>query len=526
LQQTQSVSFNVNISLSVMALFAIRTVEDALSVSMLVTAYAISLPIMSYCAYQLHQNWSDCHIAKKYPWILASLLAINGFMSFIEMPFEALVRMKESAPWTVGNYQWIEVVGWECRAMFCAFIALRAYMLAYDHQYQRALSARKWKIMMKPTRPKPQRESFLDRQMFSKTSSLPAKGGWFLEKRAKWGNPKSLLARLLLPIFILLFIYFSLTLFVTDQLYEAGLGVFAGSVALCGGICVFYWRSLSKSARDALSIRDELRISIVLHFPFVVVLTVCSKLQFDAESVFLLAVQMVWEVAMALQISVMVCYREKKRTVCEQEIAESIVDSETFDNDSVGWESIIDTPDGYEQFANFLETEFSIENLFFVIEYVVLKNDMMRIEELKHEVGDLVVFALNLPSVAPPPPPPPPPSEKEPQIDTKERKRALLKSVKKLYFKYIDSPSLLPMNLPLRSVTKQKLRDAFRSLECTLQPFELLMPLLDEAAIEISSQFLAESFMRFRDTNAFRNLVGRQKSVSHNTANNSVTNGD
>eukprot|EP01084_Bolivina_argentea_P176430 305318_1 len=46
------------------------------------------------------------------------------------------------------------------------------------------------------------------------------------------------------------------------------------------------------------------------------------------------------------------------------------------------WEKIVVTREGYECFATFLEKEFSIENILFITEYVLVKKVMMKNEAL------------------------------------------------------------------------------------------------------------------------------------------------
>merc|ERR1719361_1501602 len=64
----------------------------------------------------------------------------------------------------------------------------------------------------------------------------------------------------------------------------------------------------------------------------------------------------------------------------------------------VSWKKIIESDDGYEQFANFLEKEFSCENILFITEYVQLKNAMNECDVLKEHMDALeLTYSLQLP---------------------------------------------------------------------------------------------------------------------------------
>merc|ERR1712172_215584 len=81
---------------------------------------------------------------------------------------------------------------------------------------------------------------------------------------------------------------------------------------------------------------------------------------------------------------------------------ELILDTQTDSGTSASWETIIETTDGYEQFAKFLERELCVENILFVTEYVQLKNGLLEIEDLKEMIEEKQLWVnLNLPETAP-----------------------------------------------------------------------------------------------------------------------------
>lgn len=105
-------------------------VHVALSIAVLVIAYGLSLPALSYCTYILKVHWNERYIAKRYPWILAGLIGTAAVLTLIDIPFNALARISESVPWAGDKYHYIELLGWECRVIFCSLMSLRVYLLA------------------------------------------------------------------------------------------------------------------------------------------------------------------------------------------------------------------------------------------------------------------------------------------------------------------------------------------------------------------------------------------------------------
>ena len=85
----------------------------------------------------------------------------------------------------------------------------------------------------------------------------------------------------------------------------------------------------------------------------------------------------------------------------------------------------------------------------------------------------------------------------------------------KLYFKYID-PEEAYLEVNLSSKVRKDLTKAFKSWKLTLQPFEHVLPLLDKAAVEVSS-LMRDSFSRFRATDVFQKLEQARQQKSSQT---------
>ena len=139
-------------------------------------------------------------------------------------------------------------------------------------------------------------------------------------------------------------------------------------------------------------------------------------------------------------------------------------------------------------------------------QYVQLKNGLMEVEELKQLMQQQALsYSLTLPDSAP-----------QCQVlrrntldldsSEEERKKGFMKSIRKLYVKYLDpSVAVLEVNIGYR--TRKMIMDVFESLDNLKScPFKAVLPLLDKAAVEISILML-DSLGRFKTTKEFIKLM-------------------
>ena len=138
------------------------------------------------------------------------------------------------------------------------------------------------------------------------------------------------------------------------------------------------------------------------------------------------------------------------------------------------------------------------------IQYVQLKNGLLEVEDLREmiEIKELW-FTLTLPDSAPQ-------CKRirstssDKKVDRRIKQRGFVKSAKNLYRKYL-CPTVAFMKVNVSKELEKEIVAAYDSLDETLQPFELVLPLLDRAAIEVSEE-LKDTFTRFRGTDVFKKL--------------------
>ena len=151
------------------------------------------------------------------------------------------------------------------------------------------------------------------------------------------------------------------------------------------------------------------------------------------------------------------------------------------------------------------------------LQYVQLKNGLKEVDELRlimEQRASELWYTLNLPDNVPE-------CRRLKQYiadsDMKQnaKRRGYISSTVRLYLKYID-PEEAYLEVNLSSKVKKELIAAFKTIKLTLEPFEVILPLLDKAAIEVS-KLMRDSFGRFRATDVFRKLEESQRKRSQSS---------
>jgi len=475
-----------------------ESTHDGLSVTIIILAYVISLPIILYCAYKLYRNWEQCYMLKRYRLLLVLIIIGYSIIAFIEIPFDAIALLSD-VPWGGEEFMYVEMVGWECRFIICSLVTMRMYLLHYDHEYQRILYKRKWNIMTDPT----------------------ISENWYLKNRKSLGDPAFLFKSILISVYIIAALVVLLVLGTYEYSPLQMTGGFGVIVFISFAICLYYWSSFPKM-HDHLHIRDELLLFIVIYYTMFACTAILISIghygyggDVDAQETIFLIALILTQLFIILDICVMILYPEWK--VNQENSPEMMILNSQNDvkRGAITWETIIETNEGYEAFANFLMTEFSMENLLFVTEVVQLKNGIRTVDDLRlilDQRASELSYNLNLPAAAPkciklrg--------ANKDKEMKEHEKKRRYLESTVKLYLKYID-PEDAYLEVNLSSKIKKDLISEFKQLNLTLEPFERVLPFLDEAAIDIG-KLMRDSFGRFRATEQFRKLdIQRPRDMS------------
>jgi len=471
--------------------------------------YLITTPVLLYNSYQLWKHWNEAYIVKKYRLILVIFLFTAAYESN-EIAHYSGCKIMWKTTFCNDTVSYCRLaIGFTNRFVVYSLLALRVYMLHYDHQFERVLSQEKWQIMIHPK----------------------IHENWYLQNRRKWGDPLEILMRILIPIYI---VWILMVIILTITGYWMVYAVLTSLSPLgCFMICGYYWRSFPVF-EDVLYIREEIRIFILTTIVvFVIYLggAIIYAVDYEHKVTYVMTNVLVMEFVLCFQMSLMILYPQYKlrRDPNERRLSEMMAGSESpstsEDPKYRSWQGIIQTDDGYEQFAKFLEHEFSTENIMFITEYLGVKNRMKQNETLNTIITEKdISYNLKLPSAAPQCRTlhanlselnlsnfsSKPKSEEDIALETKTNQDIALQSLKRIYYRYIDpSKAVLQVNISYR--TRRQLQAVFHVEDGEEIPFDRAMALLETAIVEIS-KLMNDSYHRFRETRVFKKLSHYQTS--------------
>jgi len=293
--------------------------------------------------------------------------------------------------------------------------------------------------------------------------------------------------------------------------------IFSGIIFLFCALCtVHFWRKFPSDRIDAFYIRSLLLIAAIwflVHICLVVALVVAVVLKGwdNAEDhTVSLSVEITIEFLVCFLLHIMVIYPQDmverdhlSISIRQEKARKSLMNPKS-------WEQIAQSDDGYVEFANFLEKEFSTENILFLTEYVQLKTAMMQYESLRKVLtAKELNYTLKLPLSAP--------NSLISKEFNMDKVNAVYSSTRKLYAKYIDPRAYLQINI--NSTTRAKLGRIFDEIgdvslginhsNANESACEMIMPWMEEAATEIS-RLMLDSYYRFRRTPIFFTLMEQE----------------
>ena len=266
-----------------------------------------------------------------------------------------------------------------------SFLLLRVYLLYYDHQHSRFVATNKWKLLMNPRS--------LSRQ----------KSYWMVNRYRKYGDERWIIKNVLVPItstFSVLFLALRWALayhlgilqsYRNHQFYyidRSALFIWSFVHVVIGA---FIWRKYPAFA-DRWLIRREISILLLLCLGVPSSIVVCIVLQY----LFAVSLTQVNAAVCTLVLNAVMCVMVKYPQTANIRKARELRDRmQTEERIKLTWQQLVSSKHGFESFMNFLQSEFSTENLLFVTEYTQVKNVLMQ----NGMTRDKMENALELPSI-------------------------------------------------------------------------------------------------------------------------------
>eukprot|EP01083_Nonionella_stella_P261237 889732_1 len=460
----------------------------------LVIMLIFTLPMGIFAGYQLHKHWNAEFIVKRRRKLILSLYILWCWHSFLEFPSLA-IRIDTQSLFHFAPFVIMDDIFLFTRCLSMSLFSMRLYLMYYDHEYTRTLTDDSWRILIDPS--------------LEKTN-------WFLaNRRHRYGNTTFLLKYLMFILFLYSIPYFIVVYSIPKAKFTAIFTMQTIWSTLAIGFAVYYWKQFPKSV-DSWCIRHEIALICKIYlFAIVLLVLVCICYSFvGMDPYFLLAMVCIdVELVMGGLFYGLVIYPVRQFTSGTRIQTKA----DGFQQDL---KDILRTKEGYEAFADYLQSEWSVENLLFVTEYIQLKTVILQKETFKDtvEATDALAFELELPepmatSIIVEPLAEMIHNEQVPPtcyfITNEQVEKALLKTTQKMYEKYVHSSATLTVHISsgnresLTSVFDQNNEPSSYTMDNVFE--RILIPM--EAAVVEVMDLMEVTYMRFKETDAFNELV-------------------
>eukprot|EP01084_Bolivina_argentea_P177548 307013_1 len=475
--------------------------NDVQAILLLSISCLINYPLSVYCGYVLYRNWNEQWLIKRRRGMIMILYCLAIWNPLITFPFYAIRQLTYKIDYTFSIPY---LLGFTIRHFIVGLLILRIFILYFDHEFNRILSMKKWKMLINPK---------------------VVENNWFLVNRHNsYGDHIWMIKFIYSPIVSFCCIIFILFHFIFIHYFGIQIEMFVDYtlffIYLMISVCFGYlcWQKYPKF-HDTLLIRLEIKYLIIILFSGAIIMVssvLIVRITINHEiGAGLIGVSVI-NIMYAVSMYIAIIYPQRlvhHKGNSDNGIAHKL---QTITQKQLSWNQSIVTTEGYESFANFLEKEFSIENLLFVSEYVQLKQSMNNNATLGKKIKqqETLYYDLELPSSVPLSIISLEFQDKMQCINTVNTGDVECKlseicfdSLNRLFFKYIDSASAsLEVNL---SWDKRKnLIYHFENKPVLMSDSDIIKILecMEEAVMEIS-YLMSDSMMRFKETASFQEIM-------------------
>ena len=125
--------------------------------------------------------------------------------------------------------------------------------------------------------------------------------------------------------------------------------------------------------KDCFDVRKEMKTSVIALIPYCLIALILFPLSWRLFGLFSVERSLCFLVFSGL-VTLTWCYLTVPHVIKLQDEKFSQITSKNINNQEKSWQQTVSRNNGYELFMNHLETEFSVENLLFLTEYIQIKN--------------------------------------------------------------------------------------------------------------------------------------------------------
>eukprot|EP01083_Nonionella_stella_P048456 129522_1 len=463
-----------------------------LSIAALIIS-ALCIPCLCYFGNQLYLNWNCKWIAVRRRSIILCIYVILCYwqLFFLYRCIAVVISFSSIyVPYTIDHVLLTSM--FLAFTLLISFATLRIYLLYFDHQYNHVLVTKQWQIIMDPS--------------IEQTN-------WFINnRRTKYGNEDYLVKYILCPLVISWLIIFVATRSsilasyhghrskdFLSRIIDFSFAIFSSIVSMC--IALIFWKRYP-NFRDKLLIRKEIELWLKAFAVFPIMIAVCMIVMVVTHMNTSMIINIIGQMSTVMLAWIMLIYPQRLKKKPNRRCAQK----------SVPWIQIISTKEGFESFANFLEMEFSIENLLFLTEYIQLKYAMLDYECFEDKIKKQLKLRFDLDL----------PHDKIPlSVIAKEFREAMdevdqevdasdisFRAMHRLFEKYISQ--LAPLEINISSTSRKRLIKAFVhthdvTAHLVHNYIDSILPLMEIAAVEVGTLIL-DSHSRFKQKSVYHEL--------------------
>ena len=431
----------------------------------------LGVPIVIWTGYQVYDKWNAQWLIKRRRSMVFISYTLAASLVLFELPFHILSDIVKHDH-VMESFSHIALF---MSIFWLAISALRMWLLYFDHQYGKSLSTKKWKIL-------------LDKNH--------ANTDWYLQNRQKYGNPIWLIKCIAIPVVM---IYFTIYLIIYWFVHTRRIVCYITSLIPFTAGMIYGWIMWRKfpQFQDVWKVKAELKMTFIVGATFLIIwsITIFICLLFLGNSYRYITTEIIFGFCLAMYF--MIIYPQRTMTKAEEpsELKTS-VNVNVSHNKIVYWSQVVQSKNGYESFANFLESEFSVENILFITEYVQFKQRLMQVEGLKEKITTMeltynVNFAEGVPM-----------SAITKDFDETRIEESFYECSSKLYDKYIDSTQAM-MEVNISSQLRFTLMSLFKNNK--EKSIEKILSLMEQAVKQISV-LMNDSYSRFQRNKVFNSL--------------------
>ena len=500
---------------------------SVMRIVLLVQMAVILLPCVIYFAVKLHRNWNEFYMEKRGPNLILLTFIVAVWGPLVQHPYYAIVSLvNPHASYHTSDHEWMLYPSVCCRLLEPSLIALRVYLLWFEQKHSDLVTSEGWLALMDPK--------------FGENN-------WFYQNSTTFGSSQWMMKCLVFPSAFAWTLLWGVTHYyaryereVSSEDVSLVYRAFTGLWLLfqCGAV-VCCWSRYS-SFMDNLEIRSELK-------GILTIMALASVLMFISAFISLRADQWVDQFTMIIlmislcfaQIAVlwfMVIYPQRKweamnwdeysapisrrhtnlastsraSTSRAHKISPSGSRNPDFDvsaSDTKSWTDHVSTMEGFTSFCNFLHFQFAAENLLYIVEYMAIKKLVQSDELMKEALNDRELpFDVELPE------------KMQISCIAKEyREKGVLQvALWDLYNKYVNS-GVAHLEINVNFSLRNKLSDLFApyskdDLSTNMGKEDAISALvLFEEAAESVAHLMNDTFLRFRKTDVYRELLYRKE---------------